>query len=92
MGDDNPLARASFDMLADEGSIRVREVQAVFGEDGFNYKIESGVAALEHVGHLRRTNLVLAGRVKIDFVNRSASGEEMDVHGPKVWRQDRRRK
>jgi hypothetical protein len=50
------------------------EMQTVFPQHGFDFKLKANVHQLKNFPDLRVTNLVIAHIVKVDFVDGATSG------------------
>jgi len=55
-------------------AVLLGEVQAVLAHHGFDFKFKTNLQLPEYLADLRVANLIVTHIVKIDFVNRAASG------------------
>ena len=62
----------------DDVPVLLGEMQAVFAHHGFDFKFKTHLQLPEYLADLRLANLVVAHIVKIDFVDRAASGDNQE--------------
>ena len=80
MGNDVTAMMAGLNVGADNFSILIRDVQAIFFHDGSDVVAEVNKSVGRHCFDLRVPNLKLAQCIKVDFVDGAAGGNELNVH------------
>jgi hypothetical protein len=80
VSDDNPRCRIRLDALLQQLPVIVCEVEAILSQERFDLELDGHIGFLQHFEHLGRAHLVFAFGVEINFVNRAARGEELQLH------------
>ena len=78
--DEDEFFWRGFDPRANEGAIFIRHREAIFLQDGFDDEIESDVGFPEDEADLGLADLVSAGGIEINFINRPAGGDNAQSH------------